>query len=384
MHPLVSGPEAKRYQTPDTSTFLLFPYEPDKGKVRLLTLMEMESRFPKALSHLLHYEKVLRSREGGKFNDDQWYRFGRNQNIDKQEIAKLCVAQTVPGMRVCYDSEGAFYFNNVRVNGIITNDHETGWFLLGILNAPVADFMFKRTAKLKEGGYYEANKQFIAPLPIPVVTEAEKSEVAARAKKLQELHTRRRDLLAMIDKRLSSEQCEDDIRDERWIWSDIKPLADLKKEAPAELTGRDLTAWATIERERRLTVRLERITPMLRQGARLTVIDEYGELKVLADGVPLVAGIYLSEEEATFIAAQWRHKASQTNVTEKFAGKRLLNMLLKLRKTNNPAIPRQVVRIDADMQTLDVEIATAEAQMNALTYRLYKLTAEEIRMVEQG
>ncbi len=384
MHPLVSGPEAKRYQMPVTSTYLLFPYELDNGKVRLLTVKEMESRFPKAWLHLLHYEKVLRSREGGKFNDEQWYRFGRNQNIDKQEIPKLCVAQTVPGMRVCYDSEGAFYFNNVRVNGIIPNDHETGWFLLGILNAPVADFMFKRTAKLKEGGYYEANKQFIAPLPIPIVSEAEKSEVAARAKKLQELHTRRRDLQSMIDKRLSSEQCEDDLRDESWIWADLKPLADLKKETPAELAGRDLTTWAANEREHRLNVRLESINPMLRKGARLTVDVENGELKVLVDDVPLISGIYLSEDEAVFIAAQWRQKARQTNITGKFDGKRLLNMLLKLRKTNNPAIPRQVVQIDAEMQTLDEEIATAEAQMNALTYRLYKLTPGEIRMVEQG
>jgi len=385
MHPLVSGPEAKRYQAPNTSTYLLFPYEPDNGKVRLLTVKDMESRYPKTWTYLKSYEKILREREKGKMDkDDSWWAYNYPKNLDKQEIAKLMVPRLVIHLFTAVDDNGALYLDNVDVNGILVNDKADLFFLAGILNAPVANFIWRRISKPFQNDYRSANKQFIAPLPIPVVTEAEKSEVAARAKKLQELHTRRRDLLAMIDKRLSSEQCEDDIRDESWIWSDIKPLADLKKEAPAELTGRDLTAWATIERERRLTVRLERITPMLRQGARLTVIDEYGELKVLADGVPLVAGIYLSEEEATFIAAQWRHKASQTNVTEKFAGKRLLNMLLKLRKTNNPAIPRQVVRIDADMQTLDVEIATAEAQMNALTYRLYKLTAEEIRMVEQG
>lgn len=384
MHPLVSGPEAKRYQMPDTSTYLLFPYELHNGKVRLFTLKEMESRFPKAWLHLLHYEKILRCREGGKFNDDQWYRFGRNQNIDKQEIAKLCVAQTVPGMRVCYDSEGAFYFNNVRVNGIIPNDIEMGWCLLGFLNGPVCDFVFKRIAKVIEVNKYEANKQFIAPHPIPRVTDVEKAEVAAQAKKLQEIHTRRRDLILMIDKRLDSEQCENDFRDESWIWSDLKPIATLKKDAPNGLTGRDLTAWATNEREHRLTIHLDRITPMLRQGTRLTVVNEYGELKVLADGAPLIAGLYLSEDEAAFISVQWRQKIRQTNVTEKFDGKRLLNLLLKLRKTNNPAIPSQVIRIDADEQTLDAEIGAAEAQMNALTYRLYKLTDEEIRLIEQG
>jgi hypothetical protein len=59
-------------------------------------------------------------------------------------------------------------------------------------------------------------------------------------------------------------------------------------------------------------------------------------------------------------------------------------MLLKLRKTNNPAVPRQVVRIDAELLALDEEIATDEAQMSDLTYRLYKLTPGEIRMVEPG
>jgi len=43
---------------------------------------------------------------------------------------------------------------------------------------------------------------------------------------------------------------------------------------------------------------------------------------------------------------------------------------------------RQLVQIDADIQAIEVEIAQAEAGMNALIYRLYNLTEEEIRMVE--
>lgn len=383
MHPLVSGPEAKRYQNPHTWTYLLFPYEVNNGIVHFYTENEMEESYPKAWQHLKNHEKELRARESGKFDDKQWYRFGRNQNIDKQEIHKLCVAQTVPGMRVCYDSEGAFYFNNVRVNGIIPNDLETGWFLLGVLNAPVCDYIFKRIGKPKEGGYYEANKQFIAPLPIPPATPEEKTEVARRAQKLQELHTKRRDLLLHIDKRLSSSQCEDDHRDESWLWADIKPLKDIKKDAPPDLKGKRLTAWAKSWREAKRAERLERIDPLLRAGANLTAELEYGELKLLANGAPVIDGVFLDETEAPFIAAQWRHKARQTRVTEKFDGKRLLNSLLKLRKTANPAIRTQIVNIDKDIQALDDEIETAETEMNRLTYRLYKLTDDEIRLVDR-
>lgn len=384
MHPLVSGTEAKRYQVPNTSTFILFPYEMENGKVRLISNREMEKRFPKAWAYLKNHEKTLRSREGGKFNDDQWFRFGRTQNIDKQEISKLCVAQLVPGMRVCFDSEGAFYFNNVRVNGIIPADIDTGWFLLGVLNAPVCDYVFKRIAKPKDGGYFEANKQFIAPLPITNATPEQKSQVAEKAKNLQTLHTRRRDLLLRIDKRLDSGQCADGKRDESWFWSDVKTPAEFKTEAPPELKGKDRTAWAKAEREKKLAARLETIDALLRPGATLEAREEYGELQFLADGVPLIQGIFLDEEEAPFIAAQWRQKARRTNVTEKFTAKKLVNALLKLRQTENPAIRSQLVQIDTQIQELDREIADAEADMNRLTYRLYNLTEEEIRLVEAG
>ena len=215
-------------------------------------------------------------------------------------------------------------------------------------------------------------------------SDDEKTQVSEKAKNLQDLHTRRRDLLLMIDKRLESTQCEDDKRDEAWLWADVKPLKEFKKDAPLELKGRELTAWAKLQRKLNLTTHLEQINPMLRPGVKLTVTNDYGELKLMADGTALIEGIFLDEEEATFIAAQWRQKARRTNVTQKFDANRLTSLLLKLRKTSNPAIIKQVVKIDADIEALDFEIARAEDDMNQLTYRLYKLTEEEIRLVEGG
>jgi len=120
MKPLVSGPEAKRYEEPETDTYLLFPYARDtRGTMRLIPPATMPVRFPRAWEHLHKWEKELRRRESNGFDDDEWYRFGRNQNLDKQDIPKLIVAQTVPEMRVCADYQGTSYLNNVRVNGIL-------------------------------------------------------------------------------------------------------------------------------------------------------------------------------------------------------------------------------------------------------------------------
>ena len=69
-------------------------------------------------------------------------------------------------MRVCADMIGDKYLNNVRVNGIFTPIEDGLSYLLGVLNGAVADFVFRRIGKPKQGGWYEANKQFIAPLPL--------------------------------------------------------------------------------------------------------------------------------------------------------------------------------------------------------------------------
>ncbi len=53
MKPLVSGAEAKRYQEPETNTYLLFPYEREaRGTMRLISATDMARRFPNAWAYL--------------------------------------------------------------------------------------------------------------------------------------------------------------------------------------------------------------------------------------------------------------------------------------------------------------------------------------------
>jgi hypothetical protein len=139
---------------------------------------------------LRHHEKELRARERGKFDDDQWWRFGRHQNIDKQELPKIGVPQTVDHLAAFIDPRGERYFNNVRVNGILQREDKAYslWYLLAILNSRAADYFFRCTAKPKDRGYFEANKQFIAPLPIP--KEKKQEELIELAQRLADLHAR--------------------------------------------------------------------------------------------------------------------------------------------------------------------------------------------------
>jgi len=385
MRPLVSGPEAKRYQAPSTDTYLLFPYLLADAKPRLLTEQEMSDRFPKGWAYLKANEVALRARENSAFNDTTWYRFGRNQNIDKQELPKLFVAQTVPSLRVAYDAMGAVFLNNVRVNGILPTRPSDGLFLLGILNSSVCDFVFTRTAKAKAGGYYEANKQFIAPLPIPDASDADRQEVGERAKRLQEMHTQKRDLVAKLEERLQSPQTVVMVPKPGpdWLWAEVGTAASWRASpgAPPGLKGRELTAWAKARHEDTLTAKFEALDNLLAPGAGLEVANTADTLTLCIAGREALR--LFDKPDTPFIAAQWRQALRDLNVTEAFTGQRLLRLLLDLRTTADAGLRDRIIALDAEITAIEATIATAESEMNTLVYRLYGLADPvEIAMVE--
>ena len=201
MKPLVSGKDPVPFATPPPYKYVLFPYRVTPDAYRLMAKDEL-SEYKKCWAYLRRHEANLRARESGKFDDDQWWRFGRTQNIDKQELPKIGVPQTVARLTAFIDPAGERYFNNVRVNGILErpDGQYSLWFLLGILNSRAADFFFRRIAKPKDRGYFEANKQFIAPLPIPETRE--QNEVVGLARRLADLHTRRLAVRAGVHRRL--------------------------------------------------------------------------------------------------------------------------------------------------------------------------------------
>jgi hypothetical protein len=346
MKPLVSGAEAKRYITPDPNTYILFPYIIGKNNVTLINAATIASQYPKAWKHLTDWEDELRTREvktdtDGKiteapFDDDQWYRFGRNQNLDKQEIVKLIVAQTVSEMRVCLDDSATMYLNNVRVNGIVCSDTEDPWFLLGVLNSSLIDFVFRRITKVKDGGFFEANRQFIAPLPIPPTSASDKKAIIDGARALQAAYTQRRDTLASIARRLSAMRRRN--RADNWLFPGLKTRDHFEAEAPINLLDDERKReWVDQKYEDQLAGCYSALSARIRTDASLDASFKDGELSFTIDGIPVIDKIFLSPAEGEFILAQWKVLASTFNITEKTEGKKLTNALRKLALPENPA-----------------------------------------------
>jgi hypothetical protein len=250
----------------------------------------------------------------------------------------------------------------------------------GILNAPVCDFIWRRIARPFQNGYFAANKQYIAPLPIPEADAALHRRVSEGALALQRLHSERRDLLAKFDRRLASGQTEPWTLSEEWLWADVGSFDDWRARAPADLGRAARTAWAKARREERLAERLERIDARLQPGARLRVENDDDELRLLLDGQVVLE--LFDKPDTPLIAAQWRCALRQVRVTQAFGALKLIRSLLRLRRTRDADLAARLVALERDVSVVEARIAGAEGALNAVVYQLYSLSEAEIAMVE--
>lgn len=271
LHPLVSGKEAKRYEQPETDTYILFPYEPDQaGNAKLITAEELADRFPDAWRYLKSWETQLRGREKGKMDREKdWWGYVYPKSLGRHAAAKLIVPRLVAHLKAFSDSSGSFYLDNADVGGVAVSPRADPDYVLGCLNGPVADYVFRAIAKPFRGDYRSANKQFIAPLPIPDAPEEDRARVAERARALQTGWTRRRDLLAACEARLGV--LARARKDERWLWPDLRAAKDLEPEAPRALRAAvDRRKWAREQLEEAIALRTEALQARLDTSRRLS------------------------------------------------------------------------------------------------------------------
>ena len=353
MKPIVSGAEAKRYIAPETETYVLFPYAVAEA-VRLFELAELEAQFPLALAYLRSFEPDLRARENTTFDDATWYRFGRNQNIDKQHLPKLVIPRLVMHLGASWDARGQFCLDNVDVGGVLPARGVDGAYVNAILNGPLADFVFRRKSKPFRGDYRSANRQFIAHIPIPRPDAPQATAIAAGGLRLQELHSRRRGLLRDADLRMTA------------LAVDRRPLAWL---------------FPALDPEGR-TARIEDIARATPSGARFEATLQRGELRLTANGRTILDGVFVSEIEAPLALAHWRRAVRAVANTDRRAIEALFTVLRSIPQATNAAAATQFTTAIDDLVALETVIVTAEEETNALTYAAYELTQDEIAMIE--
>lgn len=377
--PLISSKDIDRYCLTAPNLKIIFPYEVHGDAVKLMPEKTMRAKFPHCWSYLENHEEFLRSRDSEKMDHDGWYGYSRNQNLNKQDNPKVVIAGTALCIEAAVDYSGAYATNDKRVYSVFAAQEDL-YFLCAILNAKVCDFVFRRSARPKSGGYFDIETQFLAPLPVPKASKKQKEDVGNRAKALQDRYSARWRKLDALEMRFSS--CPVNKRKEDWLFPQVGSKDHWRASAPEELSAREKTKWAKEKRALKIQERLDAIDARLNPSALLSTQFKDGELSFSIDGIPVVDGVFLNDGEGQHIETYWQHLAKTLSITEKFKGKTLIAKLMATPMTNNAELSAQITKLTSEIGALDSEIASAENELNEVIYGLYKLTEEERRIIQ--
>ena len=166
LKPVIRSGNIDRYWAENTA-LVLFPYKFQEGNAQLLSEGELQSKYPLTWAYLSKNKDLLENREGGKFKDSGWYQL-YPKNLDLWEQHKLMLPYMITRLAAFYDDKNQ-YFVNVTTGGfgITLNDQQCSpKYLTGLLNSTLLDWFLKIVSTNFNSGYFAANKQFLAQLPI--------------------------------------------------------------------------------------------------------------------------------------------------------------------------------------------------------------------------
>lgn len=249
---------------------------------------------------------------------------------------------------------------------------------MAVLNGPVCDFVFRIISKPFQNDYRSANKQFIAPLPVPIASLDERADLATRAQRLQQRWTHRRDLLRQAAERLGV--LARARHPARWLWPDLPTLLEMIERAPKSLRlAMDRRRWAEDQLDEMEAARLEALQAALDRGGRREVRFVAGELRLYVSGAVVLDKIYLDNPTARLAEAYWRWLllSGPPRDAARFAA----DLRRPPAPTDVPAAAQFLDRVAALADEVTA-IESDERAINETLYELYGLSPEELNLVE--
>jgi hypothetical protein len=92
--------------------------------------------------------------------------------------------------------------------------------------------------------------------------------------------------------------------------------------------------------------------------------------------------VYVEDKEAPLIVAQWKQRTRDTFVSDDIDARKIVGWLLEVKSSTNSALIGQIAKLNATLDELELEIRTAERELDDFVYQLYRLSDAERFMIE--
>jgi hypothetical protein len=339
----VQGKDLSRYSINHRDLYLIYNEN-----------IEDLSKYPFVEAYLTQFKDKLEKRKNFILGNCKWYTYGSPLNTDIYEQAdeKLIVPYMATHARFGYDSckdkERFFTLTDTTIIVLKENNIHNLKYILPLLNSSLLNYIHRRTSKLKRDGYYEYFSKTMERLPIRCISFTTPAPERARlGAELQQLYAdgKHAEILAQVDACLPKDDAGNFIADQEKfdVVHDLlaflaERMLEMNKEKQKEIKG--FLGWL----EGYVGAKVEDLTPK-------TKLQSYYE----HDYESFLAVLKKNHKKLTIDPVK-RKESEYLNA--EFNGS--LGKLLPLRE----------------------RIKQTDELIDAIVYKLYGLTEEEIRIVE--
>ena len=195
----------QKYQAIIPNSYIIFPYQYESGKPKLIGIDIMRSEYPCAFEYLTAFKEELDRRNmSPPRTENNWYAYGRSQSLARfingehliWPVLSLDSNYVYDKDLVVFTGGGNGPFYGIEMKADTT---ESIFYIQAILNHWLMELLVKNSASTFRGGYYSHGKQFIAELPIRRIdfsSESQKSvhdEIVDKVHQVERLNIRMND-----------------------------------------------------------------------------------------------------------------------------------------------------------------------------------------------
>ena len=160
------------------NSFVIYPYIKVDEKIEFVEINVLERNYPYAFHYLTHYQTKLdnpkRDIKPTPKTDDEWYRYGRHQSLDKCDVpAKIIVGVLSQGDKYAID-----YHHTLISSGgtagycmitLPTDFKYSIYYIQALLNSKYLEWFSSLIGEVFRGGYIARGTKVLKKLPIRVI-----------------------------------------------------------------------------------------------------------------------------------------------------------------------------------------------------------------------
>jgi len=174
IRPLLKGQDIKKWQVKGYDEVILFPYLLQNEKAVLIPPDVFQEKYPRAWRYLLDNKGYLEARERGKWKGvANWYAYGRRQNLEQFDQPKIMTQVLASKASFALDMDEKLYFvggGNAGGYGITLKPIKnlSLQYACALVNSALLDWHLKKSSSRFRGGFYSYARRFLERLPIKI------------------------------------------------------------------------------------------------------------------------------------------------------------------------------------------------------------------------